>query len=248
MQESNENANIQAAKQELADAETDLLENNSDNKLVLDDCLKLISDSRKALSTGQLDDYHDTIVKLKARIAQAKMSKNLLQSGRPSLFWRIFLWDLLFVVLALALGWLIIFGPLQLQKLPDQTLPPTWLASWFLLGFASGMLGGTLISFYGLVQHSAAGDFEGSYVIWYWCKPFIAALSGSVAALPFVAGLFIFDIGTRAQILVASITSVSILAGFYERFFLRLIDRLGEVILSPGDTQKKNGVAATDGK
>lgn len=147
---------------------------------------------------------------------------------------------------SLAIGWLVIAGPWQLKQLPDDKLPALWLMSWFLLGFASGMLGGTLISLYGLVRHSAAGDFDQSYVIWYWCKPFIAAMSGSVAALPFVAGLFVFDVGTRAQVLVASVASVSVLAGFYERFFLRLVDRIGQVVLSPGENQANSEGTTAD--
>jgi hypothetical protein len=142
---------------------------------------------------------------------------------------------------ALAIGWLVIFGPCKLEKPPDQNLPPAWLASWFLLGFAAGMLGGVLISLYGLVKHSTAGDFDRSYVKWYWSKPLIGALSGSIAALPFLGGLFIFDVSSRVPIMVASIASVSILAGFYERFFLKLIDRLGEVILAPGESKKDTG-------
>jgi hypothetical protein len=180
-------------------------------------------------------------------MAQCEGSNKLLRSEQPkhfTLFWRIFLYNLMFLLIALAIGWLVIFGPFKIHGKPDETLPPVWLASWFLLAFAAGLLGAVLISLYGLVKHYTAGNLDRSYVIWYWCKPFIGALSGAVAAIPFLGGIFIFNISDRTPIMVTSIASVAFLAGFYERYFLKLIDRLGEVVLAPGDkkdTEKTEG-------
>jgi hypothetical protein len=229
---------------ELKEHEDKLIHDFSDIKSVIDDGLQLIEKAKRAVEEKRFVDADIAIVTLKTRMEQARQSKELLedkQSRRLSLFWRIFLYDFLFLLVALAIGWLVIFGPCKLDKPPDQNLPPVWLASWFLLGFAGGMLGGVLISLYGLVKHVTEGDFSRSFVKWYWCKPFIGALSGSIAALPFLGGLFIFDVSSRVPIMVASIASVSILAGFYERFFLKLIDRLGEVILAPGESKRGTG-------
>lgn len=234
----------QRLEQELKKCEEGLIADFSGTKSVLDDGLKLIEKAKKAIDAKCKVDAEIAIIALKARMAQGQKSKELLEEGqskRLSLFWKLYLYDFLFLLIALAIGWLVVFGPIQLQKPPDENLPPVWLASWLLLGFAAGMLGGVLISLYGLVKHGTAGDFDHSFIKWYWCKPLIGALSGSIAALPFLGGLFIFNVSDRVPILVTSIASVSMLAGFYERFFLQLIDRLGQVILTPGESTENTG-------
>ncbi|MCJ7516122.1 MAG: hypothetical protein MUO89_09230 [Dehalococcoidia bacterium] len=230
-------------EQELKKQEDGLVADFSGTKSVLDDGLKLIEKAKRAIDARCKVDAEIAIIALKARMAQGHKSKELLEEEQPkhlSLFWKLFLYDFLFLLIALAIGWLVVFGPVQLLKPPDDKLPPVWLASWLFLGFAAGMLGGVLISLYGLVKHGTAGDFDRSFIKWYWCKPLIGALSGSIAALPFLGGLFIFDVSNRVPILVTSIASVSMLAGFYERFFLQLIDRLGQVILTPGESKENS--------
>lgn len=230
----------QRLEQELKKCEDGLIADFSGTKSVLDDGLKLIEKAKKSIDANCKVDAEVAIIALKARMAQGRQSRELLQKEPKhfSFFWRVYLYDLLFLLVALAIGWLVIFGPVKLEMRPSDNLPPVWLVSWFLLGFASGMLGGVLISLYGMVKHGMAGDFDRNSIQWYWCKPLVGALSGSVAALPFLGGLFIFSVSNSTPILVTSIASVSFLAGFYERYFLKLIDRLGEVILSPGERKE----------
>jgi hypothetical protein len=226
----------------------------SSSIMVKADGLRLIKKAEKAKKDK--DTVGETIahMELRMRMLQALRSDEIID-GKVwkgiSVFWMIIFLDLFFILVSLFIGYLVIFGlpssqpaspfhfqPIQVSQPPGEKLPPFWLAGWFLLALTSGMLGGVLASLYGLSRHSSQADFDDYFIKWYWCKPLIGALSGAVAALPFFAGLFIFNIKEGTSVMVASIATVSIIAGFCERFFLKLIERVGEVVLGPGDTSK----------
>ena len=100
-----------------------------------------------------------------------------------------------------------------------------------------GALGGIIIAIWGLIMHSADLDFDRRFSVWYWFKPVLGAVMGLVAVVTAQAGLFAIDGQTSIQPshngkMVLYI--LAFLAGFSERFFIGIIDRVMTALLSNG--------------
>lgn len=225
-------------------------------KAPFDDCLDLISKARGDIKDNKLVEANDTVLRLEARIKTAAKSRELLGKRR----WWIWigLWDLVFFVGALIIGWCAICGPYLPCRACDNATQadvaapagqnpaqnaaaaaaPLTLINWLVLGFSAGILGGVVISMYGLVDHGVKGDFSEDYKTWYWYKPIKGGLSGAVAVLPFIAGLAVFKIESTEQIqtTIAYITIASFLVGYCERYFFQLLNRVGTIIFKPSNS------------
>ena len=107
-----------------------------------------------------------------------------------------------------------------------------------------GALGGLTIAIWGMIEHSASLDFDRAYAVWYWLKPIIGAVMGLVAVLTVMAGLFAVQ-GKQEIQSEKALYIVAFLAGFSERFFVRIIDKLMTTLLG-GDqsaSASKSGTA-----
>lgn len=88
-----------------------------------------------------------------------------------------------------------------------------------------GALGGVTIVVWGLIKHTVDLDFDPDYARWYFFKPILGAIMGLVAVLVILAG-FVAVQGTLTVSSPLSLYIVAFLAGFSERFFIRIIDRV----------------------
>jgi hypothetical protein len=98
-----------------------------------------------------------------------------------------------------------------------------------------GALGGLTIAIWGLVMHSSDLDFDRSYTIWYWLKPVLGAVMGLIAVLTARAGLIAISGEAPLQPSAGGqmvLYVLAFLAGFSERFFLQITDRVMTALLS----------------
>lgn len=100
-----------------------------------------------------------------------------------------------------------------------------------------GALGGIVIAIWGLISHTADLDFDRRFSVWYWFKPVLGAVMGLVAVVTAQAGLFAIQGEASHQPsnngkMVLYI--LAFLAGFSERFFIGIIDRVMTALLNSG--------------
>jgi hypothetical protein len=111
-----------------------------------------------------------------------------------------------------------------------------------------GALGGIIIAIWGLIMHSADLDFDRRFSVWYWFKPVLGAVTGLVAVVAAQAGLFAIGGQTSLQPspngkMVLYI--LAFLAGFSERFFIGIIDRVMTALLSSGQSPSSSSKSTT---
>jgi len=101
-----------------------------------------------------------------------------------------------------------------------------------------GALGGLSVAFWGLIKHSSDLDFNRAFAVWYWLKPLLGAIMGLVGVLGILAGLFAVA-GKQDIQNEKSLYFIAYLAGFSERFFIRILDRMMTTLLATGAPGKK---------
>jgi len=106
-----------------------------------------------------------------------------------------------------------------------------------------GAVGGTTIAYWGLVKHTIQLDFDDQYTLWYFFKPMLGAVFGLVSVVVLQAG--VFTLGGEVQLTDDNrlpLYIVAFLAGFSERFFMQLIDRVITAIFGGStDSSKRLG-------
>ena len=122
----------------------------------------------------------------------------------------------------------------------DGIISDGTVAAWY------GVLGGITIAMFGIYNHIRLGDFDPRFKLWYICKPIIGGIFGW-----FVYGLYVIGFVTVQQSDVEIknpifIYVIAFLAGFSERFILRMIDKLMAVITSYSETKVDENEDATN--
>jgi hypothetical protein len=182
---------------------------------------KEIGDANDLVASGKLDDAQAIYTKATADVDKAEANFH----AEP-LAWQLFWVELLYLVLILLLGYLTI------------RYPNYWLwagliglnarAAWF------GALGGVTIGLYGIYSHIAVKDFDASFKLWYICKPIVGAIFGWFIVLVYYVGLVSVQ-GSQADVKSPQVPyAIAFLAGFSERFTIKIIDRL-MTVLTTGD-------------
>ncbi len=182
-----------------------------------------IGDAKNLLASGKLDEAQALCTKATAEIDKAEASLR----AEP-LAWELFWIELAYLVLILLLGYLTIRHPNY--RLWSGLIGLNARAAWF------GALGGVTIGLYGIYSHIAVKDFDASFKLWYICKPIVGAIFGWFVVLVYYVGLVSVQ-GASTQIDVKNPQvpyAIAFLAGFSERFTIKITDRL-MTVLTTGD-------------
>jgi hypothetical protein len=89
-----------------------------------------------------------------------------------------------------------------------------------------GAAGGVTIVIWGLIKHTIDLDFDTHYLAWYFFKPVLGAIMGLIAVLIILGGFLAVQGSSVPQGSVLPLYIVAFLAGFSERFSIRIIDRV----------------------
>jgi hypothetical protein len=119
--------------------------------------------------------------------------------------------------------------------------------AWF------GALGGVTVAIYGIYEHIHLRDFDPKFELWYICKPLVGAIFGWFVYLIYFLGLVSVQDLKNTDIKTPELAYViAFLAGFSERFTLKMVDKLMAVLTTwqekpSGDTSPK-GTTKQKGK
>jgi hypothetical protein len=115
--------------------------------------------------------------------------------------------------------------------------------AWF------GALGGVSIAIYGIYEHVQKQDFDPNFELWYLCKPVIGAIFGWFVFLIYVVGFVSVQGVEPATIQTKEVPFViAFLAGFSERFTLKMVDKLMSVLTTWQDQTGTQGGSQTQTK
>jgi len=195
------------------------------------DYLDLISQAETEAANQQWPDAHKAVWQATALVNSA------LESHACARFRICISWYLAFWLLALGIAgcWLKHY---EVQAASDLFFGFTY---WRYL--LMGALGGVVIAIWGLITHTTNLDFDRQFAVWYWFKPVLGALTGLVAVITAVAGLLAIQ-GQGAMPSSANgkmvLYILAFLAGFSERFFLDIVDRVMTALLSSGQSSSSS--------
>ena len=114
------------------------------------------------------------------------------------------------------------------------------IAAWY------GVLGGITIGIFGIYNHIRMGNFDPRFKLWYVSKPIIGGIFGW-----FIYGLYVIGFITVQASDIKDIKNpmfiyiIAFLAGFSERFIIRMIDKVMSVITSYAETETSSSEEST---
>lgn len=104
-----------------------------------------------------------------------------------------------------------------------------------------GALGGITVAIYGIYSHVQKRDFDPRYKLWYICKPIIGGIFGWFIYLIYFLGIISAQGMDEAAIRKPELPFIiAFLAGFSERFTIKIIDKLMNVLLSWEEKSKES--------
>lgn len=178
-----------------------------------------IAESKALREAGNMQDAEQKYTEAKLMIERANASNR----ARPQV-WRLFWLELCYLLILLLIGYFC------------RVLPASWgwatsikdfiQAAWF------GALGGVTIGLFGLYSHLQARDFDSKYELWYICKPIMGAIFGWFIFMVFYVG--ILSVGEQAGGVPNPLLLyvIAFLAGFSERFTIKIVDRIMQVLMT----------------
>jgi len=203
-------------KQEIADAIAslnDAAKAFSASKSFTKEYLALIGEAEAHAANSQWSEAHQTIWETTFLINRALESKVASKFRK----WMAVYYGGWLLFLAL-IGWW-----LRDLEAPDD--PVQYFGATYWRYVLMGALGGLTIAIWGLTLHSANLDFDRAFAVWYWLKPLLGAVMGLIAVIAAQAGLFAIQ-GQSSLRSNMALYILAFLAGFSERFFIRVIDRV----------------------
>jgi hypothetical protein len=204
---------------------------------VVQDVLDMMGESESLLNSHPLE------AEKKCDETLSKIETIEISHRAKPLAWRLLGIELGYLLLLLLLGYFTYKWPhfVLWDGLMEYPADMHLQSAWF------GALGGIAIAIYGIYEHIHLRDFDPKYELWYICKPLMGAIFGWFVYLIYFIGLISvqgFDL-EKTKIKYPELPYlIAFLAGFSERFTLRMIDRLMEVLTTwrekpSGDTPKK---------
>ncbi len=153
------------------------------------------------------------------------------------LAWRLFWLELVYLLLLLAIGYVTHQWPTFRLWAKFITLHAG--TAWF------GALGGVTIGLFGLYTHIQARDFDPKFKLWYISKPIMGAIFGWFVFIVFYVGLLtVQGRPDPAQTNPLLLYVLAFLAGFSERFTIKIVDRIMQV-LTTWEEKPTDGTTAT---
>lgn len=194
---------------------------------------KGIEDAKILLDTGKADEAEKKYADMKILVDKALARDSTNSEGLAiKLLWV----QLGYLIALLCVGYL------------AHVNPSYWLWEGLVGGLSSatawfGSLGGVTIAIFGLYTHVQARDFDPGYRLWYLCKPVIGAIFGWFVAFVFFVGLISVQ-GNSANLTNRHLLYViAFLAGFSERFTVKIVDRIMQVLMT-WEEKPTNGSSA----
>jgi uncharacterized membrane protein len=124
-------------------------------------------------------------------------------------------------------------------KLLETGTPHFFFGSGYWRYVMMGGLGGITVAIWGLSLHTVNLDFDRSFSVWYWLKPLLGGIMGLIVVITVQAGMLAVE-GHAALPTTMSgkwtLYVLAFLAGFSERFFIGIIDRVMSALLNSGQT------------
>jgi len=178
---------------------------------------------RDLLQTGKKEEAKKRFVETETKILKAEASNKAEPTAR-----RLLGIELAYLAGVLLLGFLV------------HKMPNFWLwAGMVTLGAKTawfGALGGVAVALYGIYSHVQVRDFDSKYALWYLCKPIMGAIFGWFVYLVYYVGLVSVQ-GVTVDVKTPAVPyAIAFLAGFSERFTVRIIDKLMEVLATSNET------------
>lgn len=180
---------------------------------------KLIDEGKSFLSQGNIPASLKKYFEAKEKISTTISAKG------ESLASKLLLIEMVYLFVLLLLGYVTIKWPdYEIWKgLINQSLQTAWY----------GALGGITIAIYGIYSHVQQKDFDPKYKLWYICKPIIGAIFGWFVYLIFFLGLVsVQGVGPEKMARPELPFLIAFLAGFSERFTIKMIDKLMSILIS----------------
>ena len=192
---------------------------------------KGIAEAKSLLQSGKAAEAEQKYTEIKILVERAEASIR----SEP-LAWKLLSIELIYLAVLLFVGY----------------ITHKWPAYWLWAGLVSlhsatawfGALGGVAIGLYGLYTHIQARDFDPKYELWYICKPIMGAIFGWFVVLIYFVGLVAVQ-GTADVKNRLVLYAIAFLAGFSERFTIKIIDRLME-LLTTWEGEEKPGATASE--
>ncbi|HWR57788.1 MAG TPA: hypothetical protein VN328_02775 [Thermodesulfovibrionales bacterium] len=203
-------------------------------EVVVDGIIKLIDESESLLHDNpeESEDKYDEAL---SKIETIEISHR----ARP-LARRLLGIELVYLALLLLLGYFT-------HKWPNFVLWEGLLVKPMALHLQTvwfGALGGVTIAIYGIYEHTQLRNFDPKYELWYICKPLMGGIFGWFVYLIYYLGLVSVQ-GVKTDIATPELPYlIAFLAGFSERFTLKMIDKLMAVLTTWED--KPSSVASKE--
>lgn len=209
-----------------------------ETEVIANEILKLIDESETLLNNENPNESEKKYDEALRKIEAVEIS----QQAKPLA--RRLLWiEIGYLVILLLLGYFTCKWPnfVLWDGLMKDPIMLHLQTVWF------GALGGVTIAIYGIYEHIHLRDFDPNYELWYICKPLIGGIFGWFVCMIYFIGVVSiqgFDIKLEKIKTPELSYVIAFLAGFSERFTLKMIDKLMGVLTTweekqAGGTSKK---------
>lgn len=186
---------------------------------------KGLGEAKSLLEAGKTAEAEQKYAETKILLEEAAASNQ----AEP-VAWALFRVELLYLLVLLVVGYLTYQWPSYGLWSRFRTVHAG--AAWF------GALGGVTVGLYGLYSHVQARDFDPKFKLWYACKPIIGAVFGWFVFMVFYVGLVAVQGQTDHAANPLLFYVIAFLAGFSERFTIKIVDRIMQLLMTWEDNPK----------